>query len=204
MVKEPTPTKTIVFRVRLFFITILVLLLVAASGSLYLGIKNRELEENIIKPFQQSAKTTGQQEEVSLQETITPSAIPTQIQPTIHQSGSSIDSELRIEINSKNGQQFPPTIYYRGPKEFYPTIKYNYNNNYDYNNLWQDRDEWWEKVKEQNQQMSDESRKRLEEFKRQSEEKLKQFELEGQQGFEDFQEQMEKEQEEFEENFFQE
>jgi hypothetical protein len=65
-----------------------------------------------------------------------------------------------------------------------PTIQ-NYNKSYDDALIQQE--EWWSKVQAENQKLSDESKRSLEEFKKQSEQNMADFDNQAQQGMIDFQ-----------------
>ncbi len=196
--KNPN-TQLFVNRALVVFPTLFLILFVLIGLFLVLGLKTGELENRVFTPL----KVAGASFKKMLQEA--PSAVnkSSSVNLETNQTTSSpnlnfeVKSSANVEINlnGQNSQKSKPAnqpSVYSEIKWVYPTFGYpNYQQNKEA------FDQWWTKVQQQNQSLSEQSRKALEEFRWQSQQNLEQFKLEGQKGMAEFEAKMKEAQQKF-------
>ena len=172
MIKSRTSIKRVLSRAKLFFPSIFLFFAFSLVSSVYAGWKSGEIQEKVIEPVKQSAVNFKQSLE-KLGEAS--SSLP----PT-----ASLRPSPKGESNPRGGQ--PASKGQSAPSVTQPTQQ-------------QDQDEWFRQVQEANQQLSEESKRKLEEFKAESERNLEEFKQEGKQGLEEWRKEQEEAQAKFRE-----
>ena len=169
----------ILFRARLVFGALIILVLLFFATTVIAGVNTGELQKKIIKPV----KNLGQ----GFKEVMISLSKSEEKKPTVSQLTATSSAIINVEVNNSAVRSFGSggntySVKYQYPT--YPPVPTYSGKSAE--QLKQEQDAWFAKVQEENRQKSLDSQRQLEQFKADSQKSMEQFKLEGQQGLEDF------------------
>lgn len=173
------------FRAQIIFGLLLILFLSFSVSGVYAGVKTGRFEKVLVEPVASFIESLGSQAD----------NLSTGREEYSSFNASS-SSEVNIDINSQDSDNRIPSDRQYNTPYAYPSIKYK-----SYEEIKKEQDEWWAQVQEQNKQLSEQSRRDIEQFRIDSQIKLNEFKKEGQQGLEQFQKESQQKMEEFKQKY---